>query len=156
MNKQAHNYIFEYHDAITSGRIRAGKWIKAIYKILVEGIKNGEWVFDQKKANKAIKFIENYCHHSEGRNDLLKLDRFRDLRYSGQKHRVPAIQGSFSGGCKKERQNPIRRRDHGIHGIYRRRIRRETVLSGPEIGTGRSCIRRILSDCAAGRRTFRD
>ena len=74
MNKQAHNYIFEYHDAITSGRIRAGKWIKAIYKILVEGIKNGEWVFDQKKANKAIKFIENYCHHSEGRNDLLKLE----------------------------------------------------------------------------------
>ena len=65
MNKQA-NYIFEYHDAITSGRIRAGKWIKAIYKILVEGIKNGEWVFDQKKANKAIKFIENYCHHSAG------------------------------------------------------------------------------------------
>lgn len=60
MNKQAHNYIFEYYDAITSGRIRAGKWIKAIYKILVEGIKNGEWVFDQKKANKAIKFIENY------------------------------------------------------------------------------------------------
>ena len=74
MNKQAHNYIFEYHDAITSGHIRAGKWIKAIYKILVEGIKNGEWVFDQKKANKAIKFIENYCHHSEGRNDLLKLE----------------------------------------------------------------------------------
>ena len=74
MNKQAHNYIFEYHDAITSGRIRAGKWIKAIYKNLVEGIKNGEWVFDQKKANKAIKFIENYCHHSEGRNDLLKLE----------------------------------------------------------------------------------
>ena len=74
MNKQAHNYIFEYNDAITSGRIRAGKWIKAIYKILVEGIKNGEWVFDQKKANKAIKFIENYCHHSEGRNDLLKLE----------------------------------------------------------------------------------
>ncbi len=89
MNKQAHNYIFEYHDAITSGRIRSGKWIKAIYKILVEGIKNGEWVFDQKKANKAIKFIENYCHHSEGGNDLLKVgimaegDRFRDLRYSG-------------------------------------------------------------------------
>lgn len=56
------------------GVFRAGKWIKAIYKILVEGIKNGEWVFDQKKANKAIKFIENYCHHSEGRNDLLKLE----------------------------------------------------------------------------------
>ena len=52
MNKQAHNYIFEYHDAITSGRIRAGKWIKAIYKILVEGIKNGEWVFDQRRPTR--------------------------------------------------------------------------------------------------------
>ena len=108
MNKQAHNYIFEYHDAITSGRIRGGKWIKAIYKILVEGIKNGEWVFDQKKANKAIKFIENYCPFGRQKRPskvgiVAESDRFRDLRYSGQKHRVPAIQGSFSGGCKKER-----------------------------------------------------
>lgn len=78
MNKQAHNYIFEYHDAIASGRIRAGKWIKAIYKILVEGIKNGEWVFDQKKANKAIKFIENYCHHSEG--SFTSLQTYKTLK----------------------------------------------------------------------------
>ena len=26
------------------------------------------------RQNKAIKFIENFCHHSEGRNDLLKLE----------------------------------------------------------------------------------
>lgn len=52
MNKQAHNYIFEYHDAITSGRIRAGKWIKAIYKILVEGIKNGEWVSTKRRPTR--------------------------------------------------------------------------------------------------------
>lgn len=39
MNNLITNYIFEYYDAITSGRIRAGKWIKLIYKILVEGIK---------------------------------------------------------------------------------------------------------------------
>lgn len=74
MNKSNTNYIFEYYDAITSGRIRAGKWIKLVYKILVEGIKSGEWIFDHKKANKAIKFIENFCHHSKGRNDLLKLE----------------------------------------------------------------------------------
>ena len=79
MNKQAHNYIFEYHDAITSGRIRAGKWIKAIYKILVEGIKNGEWVFDQKKTNKAIKFIENYCHHSEADKESDKVYSAHEL-----------------------------------------------------------------------------
>lgn len=73
-NNKITNYIFEYHDAIESGRIRAGKWIKLIYKILVEGIKSGRWKFDYKKANKAINFIENFCHHSKGRRDLLKLE----------------------------------------------------------------------------------
>lgn len=68
------NYILEYYDAIESGRIRAGKWIKLVYKILVEGIKSGRWKFDEKKANKAINFIENFCHHSKGRRDLLKLE----------------------------------------------------------------------------------
>lgn len=74
MNNLITNYIFEYYEAIKSGRIRAGKWIIAIYKILVEGIKNGTWEFDYKQANKAINFIENFCHHSEGRSDLLQLE----------------------------------------------------------------------------------
>jgi len=68
------NYIFEYHARITHGQIRVGKWIKKIYQILVDGIKNGEYIFDAAKAKKAIDFIENFCHHSEGRNDLLKLE----------------------------------------------------------------------------------
>lgn len=68
------NYIVEYYDKIERGKIIAGKWIKKIYKILVDGIKSGEWDFDAKKANKAIQFIENFCHHSKGRNDLFKLE----------------------------------------------------------------------------------
>lgn len=68
------NYIVEYHDKIEHGQIIAGKWIKKIYKILVDGIKSGDWDFDTKKANKAIQFIENFCHHSKGRNDLFKLE----------------------------------------------------------------------------------
>ncbi len=68
------NYIFEYHAAIASGKIRAGKLIKAVYNILVAGIRSGEYVFDREKAQKAISFIENFCHHSEGRSDLLKLE----------------------------------------------------------------------------------
>ena len=47
------NYIVEYHDKIERGQIIAGKWIKKIYKILVDGIKSGDWDFDAKKANKA-------------------------------------------------------------------------------------------------------
>lgn len=73
MNNHVTNYIFEYYAAIKTGKIRAGKWIHAVYKWLTEGIKDGTWQFDYKKANKAIRFIENFCHHSEGRSDLLKL-----------------------------------------------------------------------------------
>lgn len=68
------NYIFEYADAIKTGRVTVGKWVKLVYKILISGLKSGRWFFDARKANKAIKFIENFCHHSEGRNDLLKLE----------------------------------------------------------------------------------
>ncbi len=68
------NYIFLYWEAIQSGQVTVGKWIRAIYQILIDGLKNGVWYFDDRKANKAINFIENFCHHSEGRNDLLKLE----------------------------------------------------------------------------------
>ncbi|MDE6663589.1 MAG: terminase large subunit [Lachnospiraceae bacterium] len=68
------NYIYEYYAKITGGEIIAGKWIKAIYKIIVDGLENQEFFFNAKAANKAIKFIENFCHHSKGRNDLIKLE----------------------------------------------------------------------------------
>lgn len=71
---QYKNYIYEYHAKITSGEIVAGKWIKAIYKIIVDGLEKQEYFFNAKAANKAIKFIENFCHHSKGRNDLIKLE----------------------------------------------------------------------------------
>ena len=68
------SYIHEYADAIQTGRVTVGKWIKAVYRILLDGLEQKRWFFDAKKANKAIRFIENFCHHSEGRNDLLKLE----------------------------------------------------------------------------------
>lgn len=68
------NYIFAYWEAINNGTVTVGKWIKLIYGILVNALKEGVWLFDERKANKAINFIENFCHHSEGRNDLLKLE----------------------------------------------------------------------------------
>lgn len=68
------NYIVEYNAKITSGEIIVGYWILAVYKMIITGFENGAFFYDAKKANKAIKFIENFCHHSEGRNDLLKLE----------------------------------------------------------------------------------
>lgn len=76
------NYIFQYYDAIrrikrgekVEGVRGAGQLIHDIFRILTDGIMSGEYVFDSKKADKAIQFIENFCHHSEGRADLLKLE----------------------------------------------------------------------------------
>ena len=52
----------------------------------------------RKKANKAIKFIENFCHHSEGRSDLLKLELW-------QKAIVSAIFGIVDeGGFRQFRE----------------------------------------------------
>lgn len=65
------NWIFAYYEAIQKGEVVVGVWIRLVYEILVDGLKNGVWDYDGRKANKAIDFIENFCHHSEGRNDLL-------------------------------------------------------------------------------------
>ena len=76
------NKIFEYNDAIKNGDVTVGKYIKTLYEILTSGIKSGEYVFDAKRANKAIVFIENFCHHSEGRCDLLKLQLWQQAAVS--------------------------------------------------------------------------
>lgn len=76
------NWIEAYYTAIcliksgkkVPGVRAAGKYIHAIFRILTEGIKSGRYVYNPRLANKAIKFIENFCHHSEGRADLLKLE----------------------------------------------------------------------------------
>ena len=68
------NYIVEYYDGIKNGRYVVGKWIRLIYEYVVAGLQRGDFFFNAKKANKAIRFIENFCHHCEGRTDLLKLE----------------------------------------------------------------------------------
>jgi phage terminase large subunit-like protein len=68
------NWIFKYNEAIQKKEVIVGVWVRLCFEILTTGLLNGEWEFNEKKANKAIKFIENFCHHSEGRSDLLHLE----------------------------------------------------------------------------------
>lgn len=68
------NYILAYYQGIQDGSIVVGQWIRLFYEYVVKGLENQSFYFDQKKANRAIKFIETFCHHCEGRNDLLKLE----------------------------------------------------------------------------------
>ena len=68
------NYINKYYQAIKDGSIIAGRWIILLYEYIVKGLEDKSFYFAPKKAEQAIRFIENYCHHSKGRNDLLKLE----------------------------------------------------------------------------------
>lgn len=68
------NYIFAYYQAMKDGTENVGKWILLFYEYIVKGLSDQFFFFDQKKANRAIKFIETFCHHCEGRDDLLRLE----------------------------------------------------------------------------------
>lgn len=68
------NYILQYYEKMKDGTIVVGKWVRLFYDYVTKQIEQGIFTFDAKKASKAIKFIENFCHHTETRNDLLKLE----------------------------------------------------------------------------------
>ena len=62
----ADNWIFTYYQQIQDGSVTVGRWIRQWYEMIVHGLEDKRWSFDQKKANAAINFIERYCHHHEG------------------------------------------------------------------------------------------
>lgn len=80
------NYIAEYNQKIKSGKIVAGKWVKKIYAYLVKGLQKKTFFYDEKKADLAVDFIQQFCHHSEGRSDRITLELW-------QKAAVAAIFG---------------------------------------------------------------
>ena len=60
------NFIYTYYQQITNGSVAAGRWIKLVYKYLVDGLQQKLFTLDQNKANNAIEWIENHCFHVEG------------------------------------------------------------------------------------------
>ena len=68
------NYILEYYQQIQNGSIAVGRWISLVMEYLVKGFQERRFFYDNKKANKAIRFIEAFCHHCEGRSDLIRLE----------------------------------------------------------------------------------
>jgi len=60
------NYILEYYQQIKDGTILVGKWVLMLYECIVHGIESGLYIYDAKKADKAVKWIEEHCHHTEG------------------------------------------------------------------------------------------
>ena len=68
------NEIRRYYQAIKDGSVTVGKWVRLIYEYIIKGLEDGLFLFDQKKATAAIKFIENFCRHHEG---VLARKKFR-------------------------------------------------------------------------------
>ena len=70
------NYILERYQRIKDGTDNEGKLIRQWYEYIIRGLEKKSFYFDQKKANKVIKYIENFCHHHEGElaPGLLKLE----------------------------------------------------------------------------------
>lgn len=60
------NYLIEYYERIESGEENVGRWIRLLYEWLVAGIKTGRWFYNEKKADRAIRFIETFCRHNKG------------------------------------------------------------------------------------------
>lgn len=62
------NYIDEYLDAIRAGKCIVGKRIRKQYEKLSAAIHEpaGGYVFDERRAERPIQFIERFCRHSKG------------------------------------------------------------------------------------------
>jgi len=75
----AENWILRYYQAIEDGSVTVGHWIRLLYERIISDLENKVYFFDQKKANKAIRFFESFCHHSKGKlaPQLVKLEAWQ-------------------------------------------------------------------------------
>ena len=63
---ESKNYINIYYQQIKDGSVTVGHWIEKWYEYIVHGLEEKRFFFDQKKAARAIAFIQQYCRHHEG------------------------------------------------------------------------------------------
>ena len=60
------NAIREYWHEIETGGVVAGKWIRLAYDVLMQGVSENRWFYDDRLADNAIGFMHRYCHHYKG------------------------------------------------------------------------------------------
>ena len=60
------NPIYQYYQKIKDGSITVGSYILQIYEKIITGLESREFVYDAKKANFAIDWIEAHAFHTEG------------------------------------------------------------------------------------------
>lgn len=61
------NYILEYWQEMKEGRVTVSKRIYKQYEKLIEDMNyHPKYVYDERKAERPIQFIESFCRHSKG------------------------------------------------------------------------------------------
>jgi len=67
--ESTYNPIIEYWEQIESKKVVVSLKVYKVYKKIIRDLNdvNCPWIYDNKKANHALEFIENYCKHSKGK-----------------------------------------------------------------------------------------
>ena len=60
------NWILEYYQAIVSGTVVVGTWVRRLYAMIVADLEAKAYRYNARKAGRAIRFIEQFCRHHEG------------------------------------------------------------------------------------------
>ena len=60
------NAIAAYWEEIQTGGVTVGKWIRQLYEVIIKGLDEGRWFYNDRLAQNAIGFIQRYCHHYKG------------------------------------------------------------------------------------------
>ena len=66
--------ILAYYQGICDGTIIVGRWVRLLMEYIVRGLESKLFFFSEKRSARAIRFIETFCHHCKGRNDLIRLE----------------------------------------------------------------------------------
>ena len=70
------NYILAYYQKIKDGSEEVGKWVGLLYDMIVSGLEEGKYFYNQQKANRAIKFIMRLWNSRRKRKATIQRDRF--------------------------------------------------------------------------------
>lgn len=78
------NYIYEYYQKIEDGTIVVGEYIRLVYEHIIKGLEDKLFFYDAKKADRVIRFIENFVHHAKGKlaPGLVKLELWQKAMIS--------------------------------------------------------------------------
>lgn len=60
------NWIYAYYQQIKNGSITVGRWVRLLYEEIVSGIEEKRYLYDAKRANDAVEWIEKHCFHTIG------------------------------------------------------------------------------------------